>query len=194
MRERIRTKHYSIRTEAQYVQWVRRFILYHGKRHPRDMGAPEVEAFVTHFAVDGQVAAATQNRALSAPLFLYKEVLGVDLPWLSDVTRAKRPQRLPVVLTREEVQAVLARMTGTYGLMARLLYGTGMRLRCTRPPSKKIYRCASGDTLAGSRVSSRPSARSSQVCESTSILGRGRSVPIVRTCSTFRFKLRTGAF
>ncbi|MFZ5503496.1 MAG: integron integrase [Pseudomonadota bacterium] len=139
VRERIRIKHYSIRTETQYCQWVRRFILYHGKRHPRDMGAPEVEAFLTHLAVDGQVAAATQNQALSALLFLYKEVLGVDLPWLNDVTRAKRPQRLPVVLTREEVQAVLARMTGTYGLMARLLYGTGMRLmECVRLRVKDV--------------------------------------------------------
>lgn len=139
VRERIRIKHYSIRTETQYVQWVRRFVLYHGKRHPRDMGAPEVEAFLTHLAVDGQVAAATQNQALSALLFLYKEVLGVDLPWLNDVTRAKRPQRLPVVLTREEVQAVLTRMTGTYGLMARLLYGTGMRLmECVRLRVKDV--------------------------------------------------------
>jgi integron integrase len=128
VRDRIRVKHYSIRTETQYVQWVRRFILFHGKRHPRDMGAPEVEAFLTHLAVDGNVAAATQNQALSALLFLYKEVLGIDLPWLKDVTRAKRPQRLPVVLTRDEVRAVLGKMEGVYGLLARLLYGTGMRL------------------------------------------------------------------
>lgn len=89
VRERIRVKHYSIRTETQYVQWVRRFILYHGKQHPRDMGAAEVEAFLTHLAVDGQVSASTQNQALSALLFLYKEVLGIDLPWLNGVTRAK---------------------------------------------------------------------------------------------------------
>lgn len=92
------------------------------------MGAPEVESFLTHLAVEGHVSAATQNQALSALLFLYKEVLGVDLPWLNDVTRAKRPQRMPVVLTRDEVHAVLDRMSGVYGLMARLLYGTGMRL------------------------------------------------------------------
>ncbi|MFN3545731.1 MAG: integron integrase [Thiobacillus sp.] len=139
VRERIRVKHYSIRTETQYVQWVRRFVLFHGKRHPRDMGAPEVEAFLTHLAVDGHVAAATQNQALSALLFLYKEVLGLDLPWLNDVTRAKRPQRMPVVLTRDEVHAVLDRMTGTYGLMARLLYGTGMRLmECVRLRVKDV--------------------------------------------------------
>jgi integron integrase len=128
LRDRIRVKHYSIRTETQYVQWVRRFILFHGKRHPRDLGAPEVEAFLTHLAVEGQVASSTQNQALSALLFLYREVLGMELPWLENVTRAKRPQRLPVVLTREEVRAVLGKMDGTYGLLGRLLYGTGMRL------------------------------------------------------------------
>jgi integrase len=139
VRDRIRVKHYSIRTETQYVQWVRRFILFHGKRHPRDMGAPEVEAFLTHLAVDGNVAAATQNQALSALLFLYKEVLAIDLPWLDDVTRAKRPQRMPVVLTRDEVHAVLDRMSGVYGLMARLLYGTGMRLmECVRLRVKDV--------------------------------------------------------
>ena len=139
VRDRIRVKHYSIRTETQYVQWIRRFILFHGKRHPRDMGAPEVEAFLTHLAVEGNVAAATQNQALSALLFLYKEVLGLDLPWLDNVTRAKRPQRLPVVMTRDEVRAVLDRMEGGYGLMARLLYGTGMRLmECVRLRVKDV--------------------------------------------------------
>jgi integron integrase len=128
LRDRIRVKHYSIRTETQYVQWVRRFILFHGKRHPRDLGAPEIEAFLTHLAVEGQVAAATQNQALSALLFLYREVLEIELPRLDQLTRAKRPQRLPVVLTRDEVRAVLGKMEGTYGLLGRLLYGTGMRL------------------------------------------------------------------
>jgi integron integrase len=147
VRDRIRVKHYSIRTETQYVQWVRRFILFHGKRHPRDMGAPEVEAFLTHLAVDGNVAAATQNQALSALLFLYKEVLAVDLPWLDDVTRAKRPQRMPVVLTRDEVHAVLDRMSGVYGLMARLLYGTGMRLMECVPLRVKDVDFARGEIL-----------------------------------------------
>ena len=128
VRDRIRIKHYSIRTETQYVQWIRRFILFHNKRHPREMGAPEVEAFLTQLAVVGNVAASTQNQALAALLFLYKEVLGVDLPWLDNVTRAKRPSRLPVVLSRDEVRTVLAGMDGVYGLLARLLYGTGMRL------------------------------------------------------------------
>src|SRR5665647_1065735 len=109
VRDRIRVKHYSIRTETQYVQWIKRFILFHGKRHPQDMGAVEVEAFLTHLAVAGNVSASTQNQALSALLFLYREVLQIELPWLNDVVRAKQPQRLPVVLTRTEVRAVLDR-------------------------------------------------------------------------------------
>lgn len=116
--ERLRLKHYSIRAEQQYVQWVRRFILFHDKRHPVEMGAAEVEAFLTHLAVEGKVAAATQNQALSALLFLYREVLEINLPWLDQVVRAKRPARLPVVLTRQEVTAVLNRMSGVYGLLA----------------------------------------------------------------------------
>jgi integron integrase len=133
LREHLRLRHYSIRTERQYVQWARRFILFHGKRHPVEMGAREVEAFLTHLAVAGRVAAATQNQALSALLFLYREVLGQDLPWLNEVVRAKRPARLPVVLTRREVAQVLERTEGAHGLMARLLYGTGMRLmECVR--------------------------------------------------------------
>jgi integron integrase len=128
LRERIRLRHYSIRTETQYIHWAKRFILFHGKRHPAGMGAPEVEAFLTHLAVEGHVAASTQNQALSALLFLYREVLGQDLPWMQDMVRAKRPARLPVVLTPGEVAAVLERMQGTHALMARLLYGSGMRL------------------------------------------------------------------
>jgi integron integrase len=124
----VRLKHYSLRTGAQYVHWVKRFVLFHGKRHPKDMGAPEVEAFLAHLAVEGKVATSTQNQALSALLFLYREVLEQDLPWLSQMVRAKRPARLPVVLSQREVAAVLDRMAGVHGLMARLLYGTGMRL------------------------------------------------------------------
>ena len=123
----------------QYVQWVRRFILFHDKRHPQEMGIGEVEAFLTHLAVSGRVAASTQNQALSALLFLYREVLEIDLPWLDNVVRAKRPARLPVVLTHNEVQAVLGRMEGAHGLMARLLYGTGMRLmECVRLRVKDV--------------------------------------------------------
>src|SRR5512141_503166 len=128
VRDKIRVKHYSIRTETQYVQWIRRFILFHGKRHPKEMGAAEVEAFLTHLAVEGNVSASTQNQALSALLFLYREVLGINLSWLDGVVRAKRPQRFPVVLTRSEVTRVLDRMQGLHGMMARLLYGSGMRL------------------------------------------------------------------
>jgi integron integrase len=139
VRDHIRVKHYSIRTEQQYVQWIKRFVLFHGKRHPRDMGAAEVEAFLTHLAVEGGVAAATQTQALSALLFLYREVLEADLPWLDNVTRAKPSRRMPVVLTQSEVRAVLDRMDGTYGLMARLLYGTGMRLmECVRLRVKDV--------------------------------------------------------
>lgn len=139
LRERIRVKHYSIRTETQYVQWVKRFILFHGKRHPRELGAPEVEKFLTDLAVAGKVSSSTQNQALSAILFLYRDVLGITLPWLDEVVRAKRPQRLPVVLTRNEVRAILDRMTGVYALMGTLLYGTGMRLmECVRLRVKDI--------------------------------------------------------
>jgi len=128
IRDRIRFKHYSIRTEEAYVDWARRFILFHAKRHPADMGANEVEAFLTHLAVRGKVAASTQNQAKSALLFLYREVLAIKLPWLEGIVSAKAPKRLPVVLTREEVQAVMSSMEGTHGLISRLLYGTGMRL------------------------------------------------------------------
>ena len=128
LRNRVRFKHYSLATERQYVHWVKRFILFHNKRHPHEMGPAEVEAFLTHLAVDGHVSASTQNQALSALLFLYREVLEQDLPWMQDVVRVKRPARLPVVLTQTEVAEVLERMQGVHGLMARLLYGTGMRL------------------------------------------------------------------
>jgi integron integrase len=128
VRERIRLKHYSIKTETAYVDWVRRFVVFHGRRHPREMGAAQVEAFLTHLAVQRNVSASTQNQAKSALLFLYKEVLQVDLPWLEDVQPAKGAKRLPVVLTHSEVQAVLARMHRTYGLVGRLLYGSGLRL------------------------------------------------------------------
>ena len=128
VRDRIRLKHYSIRTEQAYLDWIRRFILFHGKRHPAEMGKPEVEGFLNDLAVNRNVSASTQNQALSALLFLYKEVLGTELDWMESVVRAKRPERLPVVLTQSEVQAVLAHMDGQQGLLARLLYGTGMRL------------------------------------------------------------------
>ena len=133
VRNKIRVKHYSIRTETQYLQWIKRFILFHGKRHPKDMGATEVESFLSHLVTVGNASASTQNQALSALLFLYREVLAIELPWLDNVVHAKKPKRLPSVLNREEVKLVLERMDGIYGLMARLLYGTGMRLmECCR--------------------------------------------------------------
>jgi integron integrase len=139
VRDKIRVKHYSIRTETQYVHWIKRFIFFHGKRHPKDMDAVEVEAFLTHLAVAGSVSASTQNQALSALLFLYREVLGIDLPWMDTMVRAKKPLRLPTVLSRSEVALVLERMEGGYGLMARLLYGTGMRLmECCRLRVKDV--------------------------------------------------------
>ena len=128
VRGKIRLKHYSIRTEQAYVDWIRRFILHFGKRHPRELGAANVEAFLTHLAVAGNVAASTQNQAKSALLFLYREVLETELPWLDNVERARAPKRLPVVLTREEVQGVLGRLTGTHWLIASLLYGAGLRI------------------------------------------------------------------
>src|SRR4030095_7132000 len=112
--EIIRRKHYSIRTEQAYVDWIRRFIVFNDKRHPRDLGATEVEAFLTHLAVDRDVSAATQNQAHSALLFLYREVLGVDLPWLDNVERAKRPIKLPVVLTVDEGACILDSLTAAH--------------------------------------------------------------------------------
>ncbi|MFT7724518.1 MAG: integron integrase [Roseateles sp.] len=128
MRSHLRTRHYSFRTEEAYVDWARRFILFHGKRHPQEMGAAEVEAFLSHLAVERQVAAATQNQAKAALLYLYKQVLEIDLPWLDEVVQARRPRRLPVVLTPTEVRELLLHVDGTAGLVAQLLYGTGMRL------------------------------------------------------------------
>ncbi|HET9664073.1 MAG TPA: integron integrase [Burkholderiales bacterium] len=125
---RIRARHMSYRTEKTYLHWIRRFIRHHNRRHPRDMGGPEVEDFLTSLAINHKVSASTQNQALAAVLFLYREVLAIELPWLADVIRAKRPQRLPVVLSREEVQQVLDRLTGTEWLIASMLYGSGMRL------------------------------------------------------------------
>lgn len=132
-RERLRTLHYSYRTEQQYLQWIRRFIVFSGKRHPREMGAPEVEAFLTHLAVDRSVSASTQNQALAALLFLYQKVLEINLPWLQGIVRAKRSSHLPVVLTQAEVRSVLANLRDEYWLIGNLLYGGGLRLlECLR--------------------------------------------------------------
>ena len=128
VRDSIRARHMSFRTEETYLYWIRRFIRFHKLRHPREMGATEVEAFLTSLAVDDKVAASTQNQALAAVLFLYREVLQIDLPWLASVIRAKRPIHLPVVMTRAEVQRVLANLSGTEWLIVSLLYGSGMRV------------------------------------------------------------------
>lgn len=128
VRGKIRLKHYSIRTEQAYLDWIKRFILHFDKRHPRDLGAAEVEQFLTYLAVQGKVSASTQNQAKSALLFLYRQVLEVELPWLDNVERAKAPKRLPVVLTREEVHKLLASLEGTHWLVASLLYGAGLRI------------------------------------------------------------------
>jgi len=128
VRDKLRVKHYAIRTEQSYVDWIKRYIYFHDKTHPKDLGAQDVEAFLTHLAVAGKVSASTQNQAKSAILFLYREVLEIQLPWLDNVTQAKAPKKLPVVLTVAEVQAVLARLSGSHLLIASLLYGGGMRL------------------------------------------------------------------
>lgn len=139
VREAIRTRHYSRRTEKAYLAWIRRYILFHGKRHPAGMGADEVTAFLTSLAVKGAVAASTQNQALSALLFLYREVLGQPLPWLDGVVRARRPARVPLVLGRDEVRAVLEQLDGVPRLMALLMYGAGLRLlECARLRVKDV--------------------------------------------------------
>jgi integron integrase len=134
----LRLKHYSIRTEQAYVNWIRRYILFHHKRHPREMGAPEIAAFLTHLATDQNVAASTQNQALSAILFLYREVLHAEVETIEAV-RAKRPKRLPTVLTRDEVMRVITALSGANRLVAQLLYGSGLRLlECLRLRAKDL--------------------------------------------------------
>ncbi len=127
-REVMRYRHLSPRTEEAYLHWIRRFIVWSGKRHPREMGAPEVRGFLTHLAAERNVAVATQNQALNALVFLYREVVPGELGWIGNFERAQRPRRLPQVLSREEVRRLLEALPGTYGLIGRLLYGTGLRL------------------------------------------------------------------
>ncbi len=133
VRTALRLKHYSHRTEDSYVQWITRYILFHAKRHPQDMGRPEIEAFLAHLAVQEHVAASTQNQALCALLFLYREVLQLDLDGPLDIVHAKKPQRLPTVMTKAETLQVIAGLSGIAQLMAKLLYGSGLRLmECVR--------------------------------------------------------------
>jgi integron integrase len=139
VRQEMRRRNYSLRTEKSYVGWIRRFVLFNGKRHPAEMGEAEISRFLTHIAVDGKVSASTQNQALSALLFLYRDVLGTDLEWVEGIVRAKRPGRLPTVLSRGEVDAVFRHLQGIEWIMASLLYGAGLRLlECCRMRVKDV--------------------------------------------------------
>ena len=139
LRIAIRARHYSLRTEEAYVGWARRYVVFHNKRHPLEMGEPEINAFLSHLAVHGRVAASTQNQALCALLFLYRQVLEKPFPKLEDLIRAKKPRRLPTVMTRDEVRRVLFKMSGTNRVIATLLYGSGMRLlECLRLRVKDV--------------------------------------------------------
>ena len=128
LRQKLRYRHMSYRTEQAYVGWVRRFILFHNKRHPKEMGKPEIECYLTYLANNCGVSTSTHHQALSALLFLYKEVLAIDLPWLDEIHRPNRSKRLPVVLTAHEISSILTHLEGVHHLMVRLLYGTGLRL------------------------------------------------------------------
>jgi integrase len=128
VRQEIRIRHYSCRTEKAYVHWIRRFIFFHNKRHPLEMGEHEIGQFLSGLATDRRVSASTQNQALNALLFLYKEVLHKQIGIVDGVLRAKRPHRLPVVLTREEIKLILGNLEGLHWIMAMLLYGAGLRL------------------------------------------------------------------
>jgi integron integrase len=135
----IRARHFSWRTEKAYTHWIKRFIIFHGKRHPANLGEPEITAFLTSLATRDRVSSSTQNQALSAIIFLYRAVLGMELGWLDGVVRAKRAVRLPIVLTRDEVRAILGEMRGTPWIMASLMYGTGLRLlECARLRIKDV--------------------------------------------------------
>jgi integron integrase len=135
----LRTRHYSIRTEQAYLYWIKDYILFHHKRHPSDLNEQHIGTWLTHLAVKRKVAASTQNQALSAILFLYRDVLNLTLDWIDNIERAKKPARLPIVFTREEVQSVLANLNGVMWLMASLLYGSGLRLmECVRLRVKDI--------------------------------------------------------
>jgi len=135
----LRTRHYSYRTEEAYIHWIKRYIFFHNKRHPMEMGEKEISQFLTHLAVNEKVSASTQNQALCSLMFLYKKVLGFDLGELESIVWAKRPSKLPVVLSRPEVKAIMSHLKGTYWLIAQLLYGSGLRLmECLRLRVKDI--------------------------------------------------------
>lgn len=139
MRDAIRVRHYSIRTEDAYLAWIKRFILFHNKRHPKEMGAIEIQQFLSHLAVKENVAASTQNQCLCALIFLYKQVLDIELPQFEEIVWAKKPKKLPVVFSKAEVKVVLDQLSGTYWIMANLLYGSGLRLiECLRLRVKDV--------------------------------------------------------
>ncbi len=139
LRNKIRRYGYSIRTEKAYADWNKRFILFHNKKHPNDMGAPEVERFLSYLAVNGNVSASTQNQAKCAILFLYKEVLNTELDWLKNIKGAKQSERLPVVLTKKEVQSIISFLEGVYWIAVNILYGAGLRvMECARLRVKDI--------------------------------------------------------
>ena len=147
VRNTLRVHHYAMKTEKSYVQWIKRFILFHNKQHPAKMGKPEVEQFLTSLAVVRKAAPSTQNQALQAILFLYKKVLNVELAWLNDVVRAKSQRRIPVVLSRREVAAVLAALPSQYQLIGKLFYGSGLRLmECLRLRIIALLMSSSGST------------------------------------------------
>lgn len=139
VRHAIRLRHYSIRTEQAYLNWIKRFILFHNKKHPREMGSEEIQRFLNYLAVRKNVAASTQNQALCAIIFLYKQVLNIELPQFEEIVWAKKPKKLPVVFSKAEVKAVLNQLSGTYWIMANLLYGSGLRLvECLRLRVKDV--------------------------------------------------------
>ena len=139
VRDRIRLKHYSIRTEESYLSWIKRFILYHGKRHPKDMGEKEIEAFLTHLAVELKVASSTQNQAFNAILFLYRDVLHMHLDNQINAVRAKKPKKMPTVMTKSETSRVIGAMSGVHKLIAMMLYGCGLRtMECIRLRVKDV--------------------------------------------------------
>jgi integrase len=144
VREAIRLKHYSLRTEHAYIDWIKRFILFHGKQHPGMLGGEAVREFLSDLASSKNVAASRQNQAFSALLFLYREVLKQELPWIADIERAKRPPKIPVVFTPDEARAVLSKLQGTARLMAHLLYGSGLRLM-----ARKSFARVPGNAMNG---------------------------------------------
>ena len=158
MQDALRLQHYSYRTEETYLNWARRYILFHRKRHPGEMGAPEIQAFLLHLAGEGKVSASTQNQALSAILFLYREVLHQEIEPIL-LSAAKRPERLPTVLSREETMRIIGQMSGLFKLMAQILYGSGLRL----------MECVRGDVCGGRGCSAAPNSGRFLRCDRSSV-------------------------